>query len=294
MSGGGADAAASSYRLVDSGGGRKLEQVGPFLLDRQAPHAFWKTRLPPQVWNSAHGVHHRSEDGGGSWEWRKPVPGAWAIRFEGLSLEIRPTPFGHIGIFPEHAGLCDAFAGLVGQRRLEGRPAGILNLFAYTGLATLRLAAADAACCHVDGAHGVVSWARRNAELSGLASKPVRWIVDDCREFLAREAKRGRLYDGILLDPPTFGRGPKRQVWDIDRDLPGLLDACVRVLSEDALFFSLSCHTPGYTPLGLGHLLTDALAGRNHSLRTGELAIPGEGDRPLPSGAVAWAERPRR
>lgn len=294
MSGGGEAAAASSYRLLDSGGGRKLEQAGPWLLDRQAPHAFWKPRLPAAAWQSAHGIHHRSEDGGGSWEWRRPVPEAWTIRFEGLSLEIRPTPFGHIGIFPEHSGLCDAFAGLVRQRIEEGRPAGFLNLFAYTGLATLRLASAGAACCHVDAAHGVVSWARRNAEASGLASRPVRWIVDDCRDFLVREAKRGRLYDGILLDPPTFGRGPKRQVWDIDRDLPGLLDACVRVLSGDALFLGLSSHTPGYTPLGLGHLLADALAGRSLSLHAGELSVPGEDGRPLPSGAVAWAERPRR
>jgi 23S rRNA (cytosine1962-C5)-methyltransferase len=278
-----------SYQLVDSGEGRKLERIGPYILDRQAPQAIWPKRGDKSLWASAHGVHHRSDDGGGHWKFQKAVPDEWTVSWESLQLSIRPTPFGHIGIFPEHGAPARTLADRI-QRRVEsGRPVSVLNLFAYTGASTLTFARAGASCVHVDAAHGVVAWARENAALSGLADRPIRWIVDDCREFVEREAKRGRTFHGILLDPPTYGRGQKKQVWDIATDLTPLLQLLKKVLDPDPLFCLLSAHTPGYSPLTLANLLTDVLAPSPKELRSFEMSVDDERGRALPSGAAALA-----
>ncbi|MCA9321406.1 MAG: class I SAM-dependent methyltransferase, partial [Planctomycetes bacterium] len=205
-----------TYQLLDSGHGRKLERLGPVVVDRQAPGAFWRPRLDRQDWDRSNGVHHRSNQGGGHWEWKQSAPAPWTIEHGTLKFQVKPTPFGHMGLFPEQVGQwhwlgesIDAFC------RSKGRAPALLNLFAYTGGSTLAAARAGAEVTHVDAARGVVDWARVNAELNDLGNAPVRWIVDDCSRYLERELRRKKRYDGVILDPPTFGRGVRGETWKI-------------------------------------------------------------------------------
>ena len=281
--------APQSYRLLDSGNGRKLEQVGPYVLDRQAPQALWSPTQPRSRWRSADGLHHRSTEGGGHWEWSRQMPESWVIEIEELKVQARPTPFGHIGVFAEQAAQWAWMRRRISERVKDGSEVRILNLFAYTGLASLACAQAGAAVCHVDAAHGVVSWARENAELNGLSSAPIRWIVDDCRTFVEREVKRGRTYDGLMMDPPTFGRGAKRQVWKIEQHLHPLLRSCSKLLSEKPLFWILSSHTPGYTPLSLTNILRPYVNENPAILEPEEMVTEDESGSLLPAGAVVRA-----
>jgi 23S rRNA (cytosine1962-C5)-methyltransferase len=277
-----------TYALLDSGGGRKLERVGEILMDRQAPAAFWAPRLPAAEWAKVRAFHHRSETGGGSWENRGPLPDAWEIDYGGLRLKIKPTSFGHLGVFAEQADQWAWLRTAAAPLPESEAPPQVLNLFAYTGGSTLAAAQGGAAVCHVDAAKGVVDWARENAALNGLAERPIRWIVDDVGEFLAREKRRGRRYDGVILDPPTFGRGARGQVWKIEESVGALLDDVRAVLVDRPRFVLFSCHSPGFTPLVLRNLLAERfdLAGR--TVDCGEMSVPEAGGfRRLPAGAFA-------
>lgn len=276
-----------TYALLDSGGGRKLERVGGVVVDRQAPAAFWAPRRPRAEWERADALHHRDDAGGGRWEARRPWPVPWEITYGGLRLKVKATPFGHLGLFAEQAPhwawireTCRRAAA-----RAPEAPPQVLNLFAYTGGATLAAAQGGAACCHVDASKGVVDWARENAALNDLATRPVRWIVDDVGEFLRRERRRGRRYDAVILDPPTYGRGAGGQVWKIEESVGALLDDVRAVLVERPLFVHLTCHSPGFTPLVLRNLLAERFPG---AAAAGEMTVAEAGDgRPLPAGAFA-------
>ncbi len=287
----------SAYGLVDSGGGRKLERFGAFLLDRPCSQAIWRRTLPESEWRRADAFFDR--DKGLNWHGREKLPPEWTIEVEGIRFRLSSTDFGHLGIFPEQR----ASWRWIGERiRAATRPLSVLNLFAYSGGSTMAAALAGAEVCHLDASQGMVEWARRNAELNGLKARPIRWIVDDAHKFLNREIKRGRRYDAIILDPPSFGRGTRGEVYKIERDLPVTLDLCRRLLSDAPAFLLLSAHTPGVTPVVLQHLLEDALAGASGAFENGEMLLEGgnpapmaqpPAPRPVPSGCFArWNATP--
>ncbi len=276
------------YRLLDSGGFEKLEAVGPYRLVRPCPQAVWPRRLPQTEWSRADAVYHRSETGGGSWEYLTPLEPVWAAELHGQPWQIKPTGFGHLGIFPEQQGNWD---WLRKQGAALGGEARALNLFAYTGGSTLALAHGGCKVAHVDAARGIVSWARDNAKLQAVPETSIQWLVEDAAKFCQREIRRGRKYQGIVLDPPTFGRGPGGEMWKIEEHLVGLLEGCRQLLeSEKPCFVLLSCHSPGFSPLVLENLL-DAVIGSPTVMESGEMVIAAkEGGRPLPSGCFArWS-----
>ena len=276
------------YALLDSGAEAKLEMVGGFRLARPCPQAVWPRHRPPAEWEKADAIYHRSETGGGNWEYRRPLPPSWTMEENGQPWLIKATGFGHLGIFPEQA---DNWRWLQEQCRRLPRGAHALNLFAYTGGSTLALAHAGAKVTHVDAARGVVSWARDNAKNQGVADAAVQWLVEDVMRYCHREQNRTHRYQGIILDPPTFGRGPKNELWKIESDLPDLLAVCRQLLEPGKPgFVLLSCHSPGFSPLVLKNLLT-AILGRDGTVETGEMTIPEQGiDRCLPAGCYArWS-----
>lgn len=279
----------SDYMLLDSGNGRKLERFGAVVLDRPCAQAVWRPCRPPAEWDRADAWFTRDE--GSRWQQRRPLPESWEVALEGLRFEVQPTDFGHVGVFPEHVR---AWRWL--RRFQEALPAGreplsVLNLFAYSGAATLAAARLGFRVCHLDASRKMVAWARRNAAINGLADAPVRWIVDDVQKFLAREQRRGAVYDGIILDPPSFGRGSRQELFKIDTHLLDLMAQCRSVLAPRPAFVFLSCHTPGYTPLVLEHLLSQGLAGLDGALEAGEMVLEGgPGVLPVPSGTYAvWS-----
>lgn len=275
----------STYELLDSGDGRKLEQVGPYRLVRPASQALWAPSRPSEYWETAAARYRRGPSGSGSWHRNKAdLPSAWTLTYCGLPLHVRLTDFGHLGFFPEHGPHWQWLRERIAAAK---RPVSVLNAFAYTGSTTLAAAAAGAQVVHLDAAEGIVAWARENARLAGLADAPIRWIVEDITRFLGREVKRGNRYDAIILDPPSFGRGPKGEVWKLARDLNPLLELCRQVLSASPLAVVLSTHTPGITPLVLENMLADALALDRRHLRSMEMLIAqAGGPGGLPSGAV--------
>jgi 23S rRNA (cytosine1962-C5)-methyltransferase len=278
----------AGYELLDSGGGRKLERFGPWVLSRPCAQAAWRPRLPAAAWDAAHASFDREE--GQRWTSRADLPESWTIEVEGLRLKLSRTDFGHVGLFPEQRAQWRwVEERLRAARKARGAaPVSMLNVFAYSGAATLSGARAGADVCHVDASRGMVGWASENARLNGLAEAKVRWIVDDARKFLQREVRRGRRYDAILLDPPTFGRGARGEVYRIDEGLTATLDASRRLLADDAVLLLLTSHTPGYTPTVLANLVAQTAAGRAGRSESGEMVLGGEGDvLPLPSGA--WA-----
>ncbi len=280
------DDTAPTYKLLDSGHGRKLEQVGPYRLVRPASQALWPPSHPAEFWETAEASYQRGPSGSGKWQRKRyDLPATWTLTHCGLPLRIKLTDFGHLGFFAEHG---PHWQWLREQVAVAGRPVSVLNAFAYTGSSTLAAAAGGARVVHLDAAEGIVAWARENAQLAGLAAAPVRWVVDDVTKFLGREVRRGRRYDVIVLDPPSFGRGPKGEVWKLTHDLPRLLDLCRQVLSDPPLAVVLSTHTPGITPLVLENMLADVTGLDRGQLRSMEMLIPQCGSpRGLPSGALA-------
>lgn len=276
-----------TYALLDSGQGAKLEQVGPYRLVRPAPQAIWNPTHPASLWETAVARYHRSSSGGGSWSYRQALPETWTITYCGLSFLVKPTGFGHLGFFAEHGVHWQWLQECIRQAQ---RPVYLLNAFAYTGSSSLAAAAAGASVVHVDAAEGIVAWARENAQLAGLEG--IRWIVEDITRFLVREIRRSKRYDVLVLDPPSFGRGARGEVWKLARDLAPLLELCRQVLSKQPLAVVLSCHTPGFTPLVLENLLRDMMQGYGGTLSSMEMVIPQEhGQRLLPSGALArWSQ----
>lgn len=261
-----------TYQLIDSGDGKKWERFGPFCLCRPCPQAVWR----PQKKLDADATFSR--ENGNQWTMKTKLPSEWDISLRGVQLKISLTDFGHLGVFPEHAALWDWMRPLIqkGNR--------ILNLFAYSGGATLAAAQAGAEVCHLDASKGMVDWARENAALNDLKGAPIRWIVDDALKFLRREEKRGSRYDGIILDPPTFGRGGKGEIFKIEEEIIPLLELCKSVLSERPKFVIFSCHTPGFTPIVLEHLLFQIFGKKSVS---GEMLLESSNTFPIPSGSFA-------
>lgn len=262
----------NDYQLLDSGNGRKWERFGEYILNRPCPQAVWK----PNMHLEADATLSREE--GTNWTFKRKLPASWEIKIEGVKMKIAPTDFGHLGLFPEHASLWPWMQ----ERIIPG--AKVLNLFAYSGGASFAAAQKGASVCHLDASKGMVDWARENAALNHLASAPIRWIVDDAIKFLKREVKRNNRYDGILLDPPTFGRGSKGEVFKIERDIQPLLELCRELLSEKPRFLIFSCHTPGFTPTVLSHLLSQFF---DAPIDTHEMMLESEKALSIPSGCVA-------
>ncbi len=257
------------YELLDSGDGLKLERFGAYRFARPEVQALWKRGLPESVWREAHGVFQpTSEESGGHWDLRKTVPEQWKMEYAGLQFWVMTTPGRHLGVFPEVAAHWDWFSGLIEK---AGRPTRVLNLFGYTGLASLAAAKAGAAVTHVDASKKSVTWARDNQILSGLEDKPIRWIVDDALKFVEREGRRGTKYDGIILDPPKFGRGPKGEIWEVYESLPELLTACRAVLSQEPLFLALTMYAIRASAVHLYQSVDEMMRPFNGKTDAGEL-----------------------
>ncbi len=285
------------YELLDSGDGQKLERFGPYSFVRPEVQALWSKALPQEEWQTAHAIFKPTgEESGGHWEFKKKVAGRWEMGYDlapgpsparigGLRFWVQTTPGRHLGVFPECAANWD-WTGDKIKQNAKDQNVNVLNLFGYTGLATLAVAAFGARVTHVDASKKSVTWARENQALSGLEDKPIRWIVDDALKFIQREARRGVKYDGIILDPPKFGRGPKGEVWEIYKSLPVLLDACRAVLSSRPLFVVLTVYAVKVSALHVGQALDDMLKGWGGKLEAGELVTSEKSAERLLSQAV--------
>ncbi len=275
----------TDFQLLDTSRGEKLERWGDTLLIRPDPQVLWDTPRGP-LWNQAAARYLRSQRGGGRWDNPAMLTTQWEIGYKGLRFSIRPTGFKHTGLFPEQAVNWDLMGELI---RRAGRPIKVLNLFAYTGGATLACAAAGASVCHVDASKGMVTWARENAALSGLADRPIRWIVDDCQKFVEREIRRGNRYDGVVMDPPSYGRGPGGELWKLEESIYGLVDLCAGVLGDNPLFFLLNSYTTGLSPAVMEYLLGVTVARRyGGTVASSEIGLPVEATGyNLPCGSTA-------
>ena len=272
------------YELLDCGDGEKLERWNKQILVRPDPQAIWEAPRRNSAWNHPDARYLRSNTGGGHWE-RKKLPEQWQVRYRELTFNVKPMNFKHTGLFPEQAVNWDFAMDMI---RRAGRPIRVLNLFAYTGAATIACAAAGASVCHVDAAKGMVSWARDNARSSHLEDAPIRWIVDDCAKFVEREIRRGKRYDAIIMDPPSYGRGPSGEVWKLEQNLYPFVKLCAGVLSDDPLFIVLNSYTTGLAPSVLGYIL-NLLVGEKYGGHTecAELGLPvTETGMALPCGAT--------
>ncbi len=278
----------NDYSLLDSGSGRKLERFGGYVLNRPASQAVWKPNLPEKEWDKAHVVVDR--DGKRTILNRDRIPDTWSTTIEGIRFKLSVTDFGHIGVFPEQRANWAQLKQLVAASLEAGRQPNVLNLFAYSGGSTLACALAGAKVTHLDASKGMVTWARENAELNGLKDAPIRWIVDDVLKFCDRELRRGNKYDGIILDPPTYGRGKANEVFKIEEHLPPLLETCSQLLTATPSFVLLSCHTPGFSPVVLTHLLRQSLGDRPGSYTPDEMLLEGSDAEifPLPNGTQCF------
>ena len=263
----------ADYGLLDSGDGEKLEQYGPYRIIRPEGQAIWRRALPEGEWNRADAIFtgDTDEEGIGRWRFPKvPLGETWPMTHDGVHYLGRFTSFRHVGVFPEQASHWDHMAGLIGKAK---RPVRVLNLFGYTGLASLVAARAGAEVTHVDASKKAIGWARENQEIAGLAQKPIRWICDDAMKFAEREARRGSLYDIILFDPPAYGRGPKGEVWQLFEDLPALTDLCRQILTPNPLAVVLTAYSIRASFFAIHALLRDAFAGMGGTVKSGELII---------------------
>ena len=259
------------YELLDCSGGERLERWGKIVLIRPDPQVIWNTPKDHPCWYKADARYIRSKEGGGHWECRRQLPEAWNINYKDLQFKISPTGFKHTGLFPEQAVNWDMMREKITG---AGRSVKVLNLFAYTGGATLAAASAGASVCHVDAAKGMVHWARENAELSSLAEKPIRWIVDDCAKFVEREIRRGNTYDAIIMDPPSYGRGPGGEVWKLEDQIYDLVKLCTGVLSDDPLFFLLNSYTTGLSASTMEYVLGVNMQKFGGSVSAEEIGLP--------------------
>ena len=258
------------YEVLDTSKGEKLERWGDYLLIRPDPQVIWDTPKKNRGWKKCNGHYHRSSKGGGDWEFFD-LPKQWQIHYGELTFNLKPFSFKHTGLFPEQAANWDWFGDLI---RRADRPVKVLNLFAYTGGATLAAAAAGAHVTHVDASKGMVTWAKENAASSGLSDAPIRWIVDDCVKFVQREIRRGNHYDAIIMDPPSYGRGPKGEIWKIEESIHGLIQLCTQLLSEDPLFFLVNSYTTGLQPAVLTYMIATELKKFKGFVRSEEIGLP--------------------
>ena len=279
------------YELIDAADGERLERWGDILLIRPDPQILWKTPRRSPLWNKAHARYHRSHTGGGQWERLKPLPDVWEIGYGSLRSRLKPMGFKHTGLFPEQAVNWDAMSAWI---REAGRPIRVLNLFGYTGGATLACTAAGAHVTHVDASKGMVAWGRENAAASGLADRPMRWLVDDCGKFVQREQRRGNTYDAILMDPPSYGRGPGGEVWKLEEQIYDLVEQCAALLSDRPLFFAINSYTTGLSPSVMQYILGTLVSPKHAGvLSADEIGLPvTQSGLVLPCGATAlWTER---
>lgn len=274
------------YKVLDLADGEKLEDWREYRLVRPDPQVIWCEKQRQDLWGSAHGVYHRKNTGGGYWEEKKKLPEKWSVEFAtlGLKFHIKPMGFKHTGLFPEQAVNWMWFSDLI---KNAGREVKVLNLFAYTGGATAAAAAAGAHVTHVDSSKGMVSWAKENLALSGLSDRPVRYLVDDVIKFVEREIRRGNHYDGIIMDPPSYGRGPNGEVWKLENELYPLVNKCMQIMSDVPLFFLINSYTTGLQPLVLSDILKLTMKKRfGGTVAAEEIGLPVENsDLILPCGA---------
>lgn len=278
------------YEVIDASQGEKLERWGEYLLVRPDPQVIWNTPKSHPGWKKKNGHYHRSAKGGGEWEFFH-LPEEWSIKYRELTFHLKPFSFKHTGLFPEQAVNWDWFSEII---RGGGRPLKVLNLFAYTGGATLAAASAGASVTHVDASKGMVTWAKENAVSSGLSDAPIRWLVDDCVKFVEREIRRGNHYDGIILDPPSYGRGPKGEIWKIEESIYPFLELLVQLLYEDSQFLLLNSYTTGLQPAVLSYMLNSTVvkAFGGH-VEANEIGLPvTESGLVLPCGASGrWTKK---
>ena len=279
------------YQLLDTGNFKKLERFGPYIFVRPSPQVIWPPQLPESEWDKANGEfrHHKGKStGGGEWIFRNPVPkNGWPLRFQNLVFTVQTTPSGHLGLFPEQVQNWDWIANQV--KELNGNKPNVLNMFGYTGASTLAAAANGANVTHLDASKTSVTWARKNLESSGLADCSARWIVDDAEKFLQREYRRNRKYDALIMDPPSFGRGPKGEVWNIETQMTTLLSLCKNILSDSPKFILLTTHSPGVSSLTLKNMLIKFLISHDSGMfQIGDMSIYDTGSGlQLPNGFYA-------
>ncbi len=281
---------SSSYILIDSGNFQKLEQVGPYRIVRPSPQAVWSPRLSNEAWERVDARFHRFSGGDGKWTvLNKSMKKTWTIHYGGLNLQIELTDFGHLGLFPEQVTNWQRIRNLCADRTRDGLETRVLNLFAYTGGSSLASAQGGAKVFHIDASKTSVAWARTNAELNNLDDKEVHWLIDDVQKFAQREVRRNRKYHGIILDPPSFGRGAKGEVWKIEEHLIALLEILREILDPEFKFIILSSHSHGYTPLAMQNLLYPVIGDAKGRFISEEMVVKeNENGRSLPSGASCF------
>ena len=262
----------NDYILIDAAHGEKVEKWGDVILRRPDPQAIWVEESDSRIWNNTDALYHRSKSGGGSWEYFKDIPEGWTISYKNLKFNVKPTGFKHTGLFPEQAVNWDFIIDAISSRKEKMK---VLNLFAYTGGATVAAASAGADVVHVDAAKGMINWAKDNAVASGLSDRFIRYIVDDCVKFVEREARRGHKYDGIIMDPPSYGRGPKGEIWKFEDELYGLVTKCREVLSDKPLFFIINSYTTGISHTVVANVM-DLTIGKKFKgrIQSDEIGLP--------------------
>jgi len=266
------------YEVIDCSKGEKLERWGDYLLVRPDPQVIWDTPKKETGWHKMNGHYHRSSKGGGEWEFFQ-LPKEWTIQYslpinKKLTFHLKPFSFKHTGLFPEQAANWNWFSQLIADAVSKGRQVKVLNLFAYTGGATLAAAAAGASVTHVDASKGMVTWAKENAISSGLKDAPIRWLVDDCVKFVEREIRRGNHYDAIIMDPPSYGRGPKGEIWKIEESVYPLIQLCSQILTDNPLFFLINSYTTGLQPAVLSYMISTVLGTANGTVTASEIGLP--------------------
>lgn len=268
----------NDYEVIDCSKGEKLERWGDYLLVRPDPQVIWDTPKKEKGWRKMNGHYHRSSKGGGEWEFFQ-LPKEWTIQYslpinKKLTFHLKPFSFKHTGLFPEQAANWNWFSQLIADAVSKGRQVKVLNLFAYTGGATLAAAAAGASVTHVDASKGMVNWAKENAISSGLKDAPIRWLVDDCVKFVEREIRRGNHYDAIIMDPPSYGRGPKGEIWKIEESVYPLIRLCSQILTDNPLFFLINSYTTGLQPAVLSYMISTVLGTANGTVTASEIGLP--------------------
>ena len=273
----------NDYKILDMADGQKLERWGDVVLARPDPQIIWKEKTYPEKWKNINATYHRSKTGGGAWEYKKKMPNQWQIKYKELTFNIKPMGFKHTGLFPEQAVNWDWMMDKIKNAKREIK---VLNLFAYTGGATVACASAGASVCHVDSSKGMVTWAKENIASSGLAERPVRYIIDDVVKFVNREIRRGNKYDAIIMDPPSYGRGANGEVWQFENNIYDLVELCTNVLSDNPLFFLINSYTTGISSKVLENILNLTVnKEHNGKVSSGEIGLPMENSKlVLPCG----------
>ncbi len=264
------------YEVIDTSDGEKLERWGEYILVRPDPQVIWNTKKRNPLWKKENGHYHRSSKGGGEWEF-KNLPNEWSIKYNSLTFNLKPFAFKHTGLFPEQAVNWDWFSQIIQNKVKENpdKPFKVLNLFAYTGGATLSAAKAGAHVTHVDASKGMVNWAKENAVSSGLSDAPIRWLVDDCVKFVEREIRRGNKYDGIIMDPPSYGRGPKGEIWKIEESIYPFIELCTELLDKNSTFLLINSYTTGLQPAVLTYMINTAIVSKfGGKVESGEIGLP--------------------